>query len=392
MHGVRRLMAVGLVAVPAAAAAAPMTVEGQVTETSSRWTSDGSRIVTEATVHTAAGDVRVSQLGGTADGLTMRVIPGPPPLVRGMRVAIAAHRDLDLAQRPHVVVDDVRVLALPDGYVRTGPTMAGNPLRWESGCIFVTVDAEGTKQLPGELEFEVTEQSIAAWNTASASCGYIEVVHQGLVAHEVGRDQVNVIKFRDASWCRPAIDDDPARCYAESAAGITTAVYIDDGSSDRDGAIVDADIEINGKNFAISHEGVTLGTAPCRAELSNTLTHELGHLHGIEHPCRASGDPERLDHLGNPVPSCSMVNDPAITESTMYNFQDCDETKKATLEADDIAAVCGIFPRSADPGTCQPVTLDRPGCCSTTDRSLPPAPTLLLVGLTAVILRRRPRR
>jgi hypothetical protein len=390
MRGLRGFAVV--LAIPASAAAVPttpMTVEGQVTETSSRWTADGSRIVTEATVHTAGGDVVVSQLGGSVDGIGMRTMPGPELLVPGMRVAIAAHHDVDLANRGHVLVDNVRVLAVPEGYVRTGPTKAGHYLYWASGCIFTRADAAGTKQIPGDAEFGIIESAITTWNTASASCSYLQVKYEGTEeGREVGRDRVNLIKFRDSSWCRPAVDDDPARCYANSAAGITTASYIDDKSSDRDGEIVDADIEINGADFAISNNGVTLGSAPCDADLANTLTHELGHLHGIEHPCLASGDPPRTDHLGRPVPVCNTVSDPAITESTMFNFQDCGETKKASLEAEDIAAVCGIFPRSADPGTCSPVEQASTGCCSASDR---PLPGLLLAGMTALMVGRRRR-
>src|SRR5688572_31074510 len=66
-----------------AADAAPRAIEGQVTATSARWTADGTRIVTTATIHTANGDVVVSQLGGTVDGLTMRVFHGPESLVPG---------------------------------------------------------------------------------------------------------------------------------------------------------------------------------------------------------------------------------------------------------------------------------------------------------------------
>lgn len=379
-----------ILAMPAAASAAPptMAIEGEVVQTASRWTRDGSRIVTEATVRTGSGDVVVSQLGGSVDGIGMRTMPGPEMLVPGMRVAVAAHAGVDLSQRTHIAVDRVRVLAFPPGYVRTGPTMAGNFLYWESGCILITADADGTKQLPGDTELGVIEQSIATWNAATSACSYMNIVYQGVEAREVGRDRVNLIKFRDTSWCRPAVDDDMARCYADSAAGITTAVYVDDPESDRDGAIVDADIEINGKFFAIAHNGVTLGTASCTSELANTLTHELGHLQGIEHPCLADGDPQRTDHLGGAVPACRNVADPKIIEATMFNFQDCAETKKASLEPEDIAAVCGIYPLGEDPGTCAPVSLPERGCCSASDR---PVPALVLAGLTLLLVGRRRR-
>jgi hypothetical protein len=343
-----------------------MSVEGVVTEAKSRWTQDGSRIVTEATVQTPTGPVVVSQLGGTVDGLTMRTFPGPEIMAPGMRVAVAAHPAQDLALRMHNVVDGVKVLYTPPEFVRTGPTKAGGFLYWESGCVYVTVDAEGTKAIAGNVEFDVIDNAIAAWNDGIRSCSYMDIVKEASKPMEVGKDNINVIKFRDATWCRPAVGDDPPRCHSPSAAGLTTAVYVDDSSSDRDGAIVDADIELNGVDFAISTNDQTLGTAGCKSDLANTLTHELGHLLGLEHPCRAAQDPPRVDGNGNPVPSCSTVTDPAILEATMYNFQDCGETKKATLSQDEINAACAIYPTAKDPKSCEHVT-DETGCngCST---------------------------
>lgn len=371
------------------AAAAPRTIEGTVITAAGRWTADGSRIVTDATVRTATGDVVVSQLGGTADGLTMRSFPGPEPLLAGMQVAVAAHDDTDLSLGKHVVVDHVRVLAMPEGFVRTGPTKAGNSLFWESGCVFFVVDSDGTKELPGDTEFALVDQAVETWNTAGAACSYITLKKGAVASKEVGKDYTNVIKFRDASWCRPATKDDPARCYSDAAAGITTAVYVDDGGSSRDGAIVDADVEINGADFAISNQGVTLGTQPCKSDLLNTLTHELGHLHGLEHPCRAAGDPARVNDSGQPVPTCSQTTDPKIVDATMYNFQDCGETKKATLEPDDIAFLCKTYPKAEDPGTCAAVEPSQPGCCSA---STEPLPALALAGMTGILLGCRRRR
>lgn len=372
---------------PSLAAAAGMSVEGDVIASQSQWTEDHDRIVTDAVIRTPTGDVVVSQLGGTADGLTMRQLPGPELLAPGMHVAVAAHAAMDLSLHAHLAVDAVKVMAYPPSFVRTGPTKAGNYLHWESGCIFVTVDADGTKEINGDNEFTIVDQSIATWNTADAGCSYIQVVNNGRASKEVGNDKVNVIKFRDASWCRPATKSDPARCYSPSAAGITTAVYVDDAGSDRDGAIVDADIEINGVDFSISAGGVTLGDAPCKAELANTLTHELGHLHGLEHPCLAAGDPDRVDDQGQPVPLCSATTDPKITEATMYNFQDCGETKKESLSPDEVNAICTIYPKAEDPGTCEPVG-STAGCCSASDQ---PGPAFLLGGLTLVLLARRRR-
>src|SRR5262245_34499636 len=90
------------------ASAAPMTVTGDVVDVRSHWTADGDRIVTEATVHTSTGDVVVSQLGGTVDGLTMRQFPSDDPLVLGMRVTVLAQPSMDLSQRMHNAVEGVK--------------------------------------------------------------------------------------------------------------------------------------------------------------------------------------------------------------------------------------------------------------------------------------------
>jgi hypothetical protein len=392
MRCVLACLAVMFVGAPAASAApsdAAMTVEGVVMETSSKWVGDNDRIVTEAVVQTRDGQVVVSQLGGHVDGLTMRQFPAPEPLLVGMRVAVSAHRAQDLELRTHVLVDDVRVLAFPPGYVRTGPTLAGSSLYWESGCVFVIIDDEGTKEIPGDLEFDLVEQAIETWNQGIASCSYMNIRNQGRADKEVGRDMVNVIKFRDSSWCRPAVKNDPPRCHAESAAGLTTAVYVDDADSDRDGALVDADIELNGKFFAISNDGTTLGSASCQADLLNTLTHELGHLLGLEHPCLAPLDDPRVDGTGAPVPLCGTTDDPKIVEATMYNYQDCGETKKSSLEADDIAGVCATYPKTEDPGTCLEVSNDV-GCCSAGGG--PNGAAILLVCIGGFVVGRRRRR
>jgi MYXO-CTERM domain-containing protein len=374
-------------ALATSASATPMFVTGEVRDARSRWTEDGTRIVTEAIIHTDTGDVTVSQLGGTVDGLTQRSFPGAEPLVSGMRVTVEAHQDRDLSQRMHVVVDGVKILFYPPSYVRTGPTMAGNYLYWESGCVFITVYDQGTKEIAGDIEFLVIDASIATWNNAISGCSYMQLINEGRKAVEVGRDMVNVIKFRDASWCRPATKDDPARCHPDSAAGITTATYVDDSSSSRDGAIVDADIELNGVDFALSNDGVTLGTASCKSELQTTLTHELGHLLGLEHTCLAAGDPPRVDSTGASVPSCGSATTEQMN-ATMFNFQECGEMKKETLEMDDIAGACGVYPTNEDPRTCEHVG-EPGGCCGTGEGPYGPLALLSLLSLAGFWRRRR---
>jgi pregnancy-associated plasma protein-A len=364
-----------------------MTIEGDVGAVHSHWTGDGSRIVTEATIRPPEGaDVVVRQAGGSVDGIAMISMPGPVILELGMTVALAAHRDVDLAQHEHVVVDSVKVLAYPPDYVRA-LTKNGRPFYWESGCAFVTVDAAGTTALPDDQVVSIVDASMATWNNDTATCSYLKLKGDGRKALEVAcKDYINLIKFRDTVWAAPAIGDDPPVIHDPGAAGLTTVTYVREGP--QEGAIVDADIEINGVNFAISANGETMSDPTrCKAELQNTLTHELGHLLGFAHTCQGPGQPQGVDNHGDPVPSCGLVfpGNP-IADTTMYPFQDCGEIKKATLEADDIQAVCDVYPVSNDPRTCDRVSFSG-GCCSASgDR---PEASLFLAGSVLLWLRRR---
>ena len=358
-------------------------ITGEVVSAVGRWTRDG-RIVTDVVIRTDDGTlVPVLQAGGRAAGYGQISWPSPPRLEVGMRATVHA---------PRSVVAAAAILDPGPGFVRTGPTRSGNYLSWAGGCIFMVVDEAGTSHLPDDREREIIEEVLATWNLSFAACSYLNLVYDGTVpsGEPIGQDAINRITFRDEIWCRPATEDTPEMCLPGGAAGLTTVTYVDDTDSSRDGEIVDADVEINGEEFAISDDGFTLGSENCLADLANTLTHELGHVMGLDHTCLAPSDPPKVDGNGNAVPLCSATDDPAITEATMYNFQECGETKKASPEADDIDAICAVYPRNADPGTCAPVG-EPTGCCAAGGGPAGPA---ALVALTAGLLagaRRRRR-
>lgn len=357
---------------PAPAPGSTTTVTGVVTRADGRWTADDRAIVTDAVIVTDDGRrVTVTQLGGHAPAtagrpaMTQHTWHAAPRLYPGDRVTVTARAGVTRGGAPRLAAEDVVVLAGGAArFVRTGPTGAGSYLYWPSGCAFVT-STNDTGDLAGDLERQIVAASLAEWNDAVAGCSYMDLVAgEPAPDAEIGHDGLNIIRFRDR-WCRPATDEDPELCLSAAAAGLTTMIFVDDEDSARDGEIVDADIELNAQHFAISADGASQGDAPCLADLANTLVHELGHLLGLDHTCLDADDPPKLDGDGAAVPRCTETTDPAITEATMYPYQDCGETDKATVSDDEVDAICTIYPLADDPGVCEPAGAgDDGGCCS----------------------------
>ncbi len=387
----RILAFVAALLLPLAAHAAEVELSGIVLHSESRWTVDGN-LVTESVLQTPAGDeVVVGQLGGSADGFGQLILHGPRLLVAGESVTVRAHASGRRGATPTLTLTEVLSATDTAKFVRT-TTDKGEPLRWKAGCVYIAYHPEGTAAIAGDAEFAILDQVFRTWQQAISSCSYLEFVLEGPREAEPGFDGINLIRFRDTKWCRPANDDAEERCYAPMAAALTILTFIDDPDSDRNGEIVDADIELNGVDFAISTDGSSEASEPCLADLANTLTHEVGHLIGLDHTCHDQAGAAPLDGNGNVVPLCTRrTPPPAISEPTMYNFQECGETKKITLEPDDIAGACAIYPKTGEAPECKRAELETGGCCSVSNQS-PFGPLVLSLSVLALLALPRRRR
>ncbi len=138
----------------------------------------------------------------------------------------------------------------------------------------------------------------------------------------------NIIVFRGDT------DDDPLDRWLHDfgALAITTVTF--DSTT---GRLLDADIEMNDVSFAFS--ACDPATAGCvvQFDLQNTLTHELGHVIGLDHP---------------------KPSEPGAAEATMFSASSLGELSKRDIAADDEAAVCTIYPAGQPAGECFGV--DRP--------------------------------
>ena len=188
----------------------------------------------------------------------------------------------------------------------------------------------------------------AAWSKPATACTDVQLnvseVEESFITAAV--DKVNRIGFRRGQWRKMPCDETKELCspYASAAIAITTVT-----SATRTGEIIDADMEINtiDKKFV---DVVTDGDGHLGNDvhdLQNTVTHEFGHLIGLDHTCYNFLIPDKpipKDNHGVDSPSCNMSLPPEIKNATMFAQAVVRETEKRSLEADDLLAVCEIYP------------------------------------------------
>jgi hypothetical protein len=289
------------------------------------------------------------------------------------------------------------VTADAQAYVRNR-TADSVPVAWPGSCVFIQPDSAGTPDLPADMVFATVQKALHNWTSADASCSYLQLSYVPPAPLEAHLDGKNIVKFRTDKWCHPDDAQEHDVCYSPAATGITTVFYVDKGA--HEGTLLDADIELNNINFTFVIEPTTQEARPGTlvSDLENTLTHELGHVQGLDHTCdNGSSPPQETDPDGNKVPACDSLSllpaaeQQAIENATMFPSATPGETKKRMPGADDVAGICAAYPRAKDPMVCKPINLSDYGGCSIIGR----APRsigfalVILLALAALATRRR---
>lgn len=271
-----------------------------------------------------------------------------------------------------------------NAYVRT-TLKSGRAVQWPTTCVSVQLyTGEPPVGLTADEFLMAARAAAATWNQP-ATCGTdfdLKVLPVPASSAPVGRDGANRVTFRRARWCKePYREGDD--CYDKSALAITSVM-----ADKYTGEILDADIEINAFDFKWA-DLVQKADAGNAHDIQNTLTHEFGHLIGLDHTCYggATDVPRGIDHLGSPIPFCNEASR-EVRETTMYVSVVRGDLTRRDLTADDEQAVCGVYPDLGG-GSCRStgVAGDEGGCSISPGRRARPvgATGAGLVGLLLVL-------
>lgn len=202
---------------------------------------------------------------------------------------------------------------------------------------------ERTAWIPGELQESATDAAIAAafaaWTSPECSALVFESLGStsGVASSVDGRVTV---QFVSHLWENLG--------FASSAAAATDVRYILDASGQWQ--IADADLFLNAESFLWTTDASSAD--PLVRDLQAVVTHEVGHVLGLLHPCETGGE--------GGAPVCSAAHD-GVTMHPLYFG-----SEQRSLAADDVEGACFLYPivacACADGEYCTPL-----GCAAGCD-------------------------
>ena len=189
-----------------------------------------------------------------------------------------------------------------------GCKTSGQPLYWPSSCIGISLQQDSSVHIAFKYFEQVAQRSMLTWTgleceggPASIGFSQLDNIACKQTEYNSGGTNANVILFQDTKWVYKGIDNTLAK---------TTVTFNDDT-----GEILDADIEINHAN-----NNFTISDMVIEYDLEAVLTHEMGHLIGLDH-----------------TPDVS---------ATMFAGYEPGSNDQRTLEEDDILAACEVYSAS----------------------------------------------
>jgi hypothetical protein len=247
--------------------------------------------------------------------------------------------------------------------------ISGEPLHWPTDCVSFSLheDASPLREITVDVARRVITDSYQAWLSVSCGSGFpsigvveLEPISCGVSEYNQRGGNANAWIFRDQDW--PYGEQHGA----DGTLAITTITF-----NTTNGEIYDADIEINSRDSVLTTTDIGV-----RADLQSIATHEIGHFFGLGH---------------SDVPG-----------ATMYKRYSAGSTSLRSLEPDDAAGMCAIYPpgRQAIASDCNPrhgfatvcIPEESKGCSVTARRGAPASAAFaaaLCLAAAGLLLRRR---
>ena len=204
-----------------------------------------------------------------------------------------------------------------DVCTKTGACItSGAELHWESRCLSFGVQKDGSKlrNISYELADGIIRTAFEQW--ANADCGGGQAPSfkmwdlggkSGITCDEPQFNDTapnaNVWMFRDTTWPY----NDPESTLA------LTSTFFDKNT----GALLDADVEVNSFKEELT---TTNDKSKIKEDFQSIATHEAGHFLGLAHSEQ--------------------------TAATMYKDYPPGDTNYRSLHADDVKAICYLYPKS----------------------------------------------
>jgi hypothetical protein len=234
-----------------------------------------------------------------------------------------------------------------DAYVRY-VTDSGVPFAWKQTCVPLTVYPNDLTDLAPAQTMHAVSAAAAAWSAGQNACTFLAITAQSSTdpAPRAHYDGNNVVVFLRDTFCAAA--DPPGTCTYDPTALAISSLFV----STATGQIRDVDIEVNARYFAWTD--VDTDPSPAgKFDLQDELTHEMGHLIGLDDSCFTPGNglARPMDNLGQPSPDCATAS-AAVRATTMFPSMLAASTSRRTLEPDDMQGLCESHPVAMDPMFC----------------------------------------
>lgn len=220
-----------------------------------------------------------------------------------------------------------------------------------AACLYWDTDVLRFQQVTGGGATEAMHEAVSAswqtWNAVLSRCGNMALeegarLQDRTVGYEPSGENRNVVLFRSRSCDDPGVRTgscDTGECgnlfdcweWPAGTIALTTSTY-----NRNTGRVFDSDVEMNGADYAFttvegppcSGPGCTCqGGSPCvLTDVRNTMTHEVGHVLG-------------LDHTTYPG-------------STMNASADLGETSKRAVDLGSQDFICAVYPKGQPTQSC----------------------------------------